>query len=220
MASASKASFEKNCRDVSRLIEIHGELTGKKAGRRAGVEVINKSAVALTSAAWEAYVEDICQEAAGHLSANLADPTRLPDDLKKVLSKRVLESKHDFAAMGLAADGWKKILTDHVKELTEGRKGGLNTPKSAEVRDLFLKALGMSDITTTWNWTNVDKNKACTDLDNYITLRGAIVHRVKADTAVTKKDAGDFLGHITKLVEKTDAAVNAHLTALTARSLF
>ena len=42
--------FKSNLKEMFRLVEIHGEITGDKAGRRHNVEVLNKAAIVVTHA--------------------------------------------------------------------------------------------------------------------------------------------------------------------------
>jgi hypothetical protein len=63
MPSKSRIHFDENCEDVERLLTIHQDLAGNTPGRKYGVEVLNKSAIVLICAYWEAYNEDILHEA-------------------------------------------------------------------------------------------------------------------------------------------------------------
>ena len=67
MASQARAAFDKNAADIERLLEIHADLGGDQRGRRFRLEVLNKSAVVLITAFWEAYCEDLAAEALDHL---------------------------------------------------------------------------------------------------------------------------------------------------------
>lgn len=51
-------AFDESRKDIDRLLEIHQRLGGKGKGRRHQLEVLNKSAIVLISAIWEAYCED------------------------------------------------------------------------------------------------------------------------------------------------------------------
>lgn len=68
MVSLARKRFDENCGDVTRLLEIHGQIAGDAPGRKYRLEVLNKSAVVLITAFWEAYCEDIAAESLLHLS--------------------------------------------------------------------------------------------------------------------------------------------------------
>ena len=55
MPSKARVNFEANAADVSRLLEIHKYFGGDAKGRRFRLEVLNKSAIVLITAIWEAY---------------------------------------------------------------------------------------------------------------------------------------------------------------------
>jgi hypothetical protein len=76
--------FQENMSAVERLLQIHVKLGGERPGRRWGSEELNKSAVVLLVACWEAYLEDLCRCA--------------------------FESSLASESVG---DGWKKVLTEH-----------------------------------------------------------------------------------------------------------
>jgi hypothetical protein len=76
--------FQENMSAVERLLQIHVKLGGERPGRRWGSEGLNKSAVVLLVACWEAYLEDLCFCA---FESNLASEP--------------------------VGDGWKKVLTEH-----------------------------------------------------------------------------------------------------------
>ena len=81
--SPAVLSFRENMKDVNRLMEIHKELTGDDAGRRHGVEVLNKSAVVLITACWEAFVEDVATLGFDFLLSETDSHDNIP---KKVLA--------------------------------------------------------------------------------------------------------------------------------------
>ena len=67
MPSKARRAFDDSAKDVKRLLEIHKTIGGNAPGRRAGLEVLNKSAIVLITAIWEAYCEDISAEALEHI---------------------------------------------------------------------------------------------------------------------------------------------------------
>ena len=68
MPSEARKAFDANVADVDRLLALHSTAGGAGQGRRYGLEVLNKSAIVLVTAYWEAYCEDIAAE----MSANKA----------------------------------------------------------------------------------------------------------------------------------------------------
>ena len=83
MPSKARAAFDENCRDVDKLLEIHADIGGDQVGRRWGLEVLNKSAVVLICAYWEAYCEDVAAEGLDHLVKHAKSARDLPDALRR-----------------------------------------------------------------------------------------------------------------------------------------
>lgn len=203
MPSRAKKAFDANARDVKRLLEIHSEIGGDSPGKRYGLEVLNKSAVVLIAAIWEAYCEDIAAEAVNHLIDNLTDPSALPNELKKKIASELKAEKHELEIWKLAGNGWKAILAARVAILTSERNTKLNTPKTSQINDLFNSTLGLGNVSASWKWKNMTAARAATKLDGYLTLRGAIAHRGATATAVKKTHVTAFFSHIKRLVVKT-----------------
>ena len=63
MAAKARHAFDQSAKDIERLLEIHQALGGDAKGRRHRLEVLNKSAVVLITAIWEAYCENLAAEA-------------------------------------------------------------------------------------------------------------------------------------------------------------
>ncbi len=206
----SKKTFKENCKDVERLLEIHEQMGGTGPGRRYGVEVLNRSAIVLICAYWEAYNEDICKEAADTMSARLADPTKLPKDVRKEIANKLKGEKDELAAWKLAGDGWKQVL----RNAQEQQAARLNTPDSPRLREFFRRGLGIKDVTASWARPYLSKDKACEKIDGYIRLRGEIAHRGKADLSVQKSQCEDFLKLTKEIVDRVDKHVRRHVKAV------
>ena len=95
--------FLENMREVNQLLGIHGNLVGKGPGRKRNVEVLNKSAVVLLVACWEAYIEDLVKTSLEFLLEKATDHKVFPS---KVL-ERVASKNSGINAWNLAGAGWK-----------------------------------------------------------------------------------------------------------------
>lgn len=208
MPSAARMAFDASCKDVERLLEIHEQLGGTGAGRRRRLEVLNKSAIVLLAALWEAYCEDLASEAIGHLVAHVSHIDRLPNPLKQKVAKELKTDLNELAVWQLAEDGWRSYLTDRLDTLREERNRRLNTPKTNQINELFGAALGLTQVSRSWFWPGMSPRQAATKLDEYIELRGSIAHRGSATRAIRKFDVTDFFDHVTRLVGKTGGRVN------------
>jgi hypothetical protein len=107
--SAAQSAFEVDAvPQVQRLIDIHKTIGGTGPGRRRNLESLNKSAIVLTCAFWEAFVEDLASESLRHLAEHAESPSMLPLDLRKSVVKAILrnqKNKNELAPWDLAGDG-------------------------------------------------------------------------------------------------------------------
>ncbi len=220
MPSKARIAFDENAEDVARLLEIHAEIGGDDKGRRFGLEVLNKSAIVLITAIWEAYCEDIAAEALEHLVTNVASGSALPKELKKRMARDINAENNDLAMWDLADDGWRAKARTRIATLTAERNRKLNTPKTDQINDLFEAAIGLPNVSASWRWKKMSAAQAKTKLDNYVTLRGAVAHRGAAASSIKKAQVSDYFQHVKSLVGKTGGKVNAYLKSATNKSLW
>jgi hypothetical protein len=215
VASSAGQAFEKNCDDIDRLLEIHANVGGTGPGRRHRLEVLNKSAVVLITAFWEAYCEDVAAEGLDYIVKNAKDAAKLPRELRKVVAKELKADKNEVAIWRIADKGWRKVLASRLRELQQGRSRRLNTPKTSQIDDLFMQALGLDLISKSWNWGGMSVARATKKLDDFVTLRGAIAHRGSSAASVRRAQVGDYYDHVKYLVDKTDARVSDVVKSVT-----
>ena len=220
MPSKSRAAFDKNAKDIERLLEIHADVGGDAKGRRYGLEVLNKSAIILVTAIWEAYCEDIATEALRHLVAHVPKGTDLPKELKKRIAVDLKAEHHELAMWELADKGWKARVHSRSAALTTERNRRLNTPKTEQINELFASAIGLAKMSNAWRWNKMSVSKATSKLDKYVTLRGSIAHRGAAEAAVKKSQVRDYFRHVKSLVAKTGDRVNSHVCEATNKPLW
>jgi hypothetical protein len=220
MPSDARVAFENNRKDVERLMEIHGDLAGDTPGRKHGVGVLNKSAIVLMCAVWEAYCEDLAAEAVEHLVTNANDATALPKALRRIVATELAADKNNLAVWGLAGDGWKVILKSRLVDIAERRNRSLNNPRSDNINALLEEAVGIRDVSASWHWHRVSASTARTKLDAYVTQRGDVAHRSKAASSIKKSHATGFITHAERLVEATDERVSKDLAVACGVPLF
>lgn len=220
MPSQARAAFGQNVLDIEQLLLIHRYLGGDAKGRRYGLEVLNKSAIVLITAMWEAYCEDLAAEALDHLAAYASSASQLPKELKKRIAKDIDAVSDELAMWKLADTGWRTLATARLTSLMEERNRRLNTPKADQIDDLFATAVGLSDVSSAWRWKRMSVAQARSKLDKYVTLRGEIAHRGVAATGVKKVQVTDYLRHVRRLVAKTGGRVNTHVRNAIGKALW
>ncbi len=194
-------------KDVDQLLAIHGDKAGDRPGRKHGVEVLNKSAVMLMTACWEAFCEDLCQEAVNFLLENVKQASELPPDVRWGIARSLRNDKDERRLWVLADKGWKPEVLKHSNQLLLR----LNTPKSENVDVLFKSAIGKDKISRHWYWPRMSAAKARKKLDRFIELRGALAHRAQAQQAVRKADVLGYKSHISRLVPLTTIRTASYL---------
>lgn len=207
--------FEKNIAEVKRLLEIHLQLAGKSPGRKYNVEVLNKSAIVLLVACWEAFIEDLASAAFKFMLTHATDHKAFPDDVLAIASKKLKSAPDNREVWRLAGTGWRSVLEEHKDDLFKEYIGKLNTPKPKQVDGLFNSLLGLSSISSKWFWHTVPHDKACQKLTQLIELRGAIAHQVAAGKPVSKALVFDYMWFIYRLAVISSNRVRAFVFART-----
>ena len=216
MTSEARKAFDQNAKDIKRLLELHGQIGGDQKGRRYGLEVLNKSAIVLITAFWEAYCEDIASEGLAHLVRHAKSSDSLPLALKRQIAAELKKDSHELAIWEVADEGWRQHLINRLDTLKSDRDKKLNTPKTGKIDELFLSAVGIEKISDAWHWPKkMTVARSTKKLDAFVTLRGTIAHRGKHSKAVTKNQVTDYFSFVKRLAAKTGGEVNKHVNAMT-----
>lgn len=203
--------LESNVADVKRLLSIHEGLGGNAPGRRFDLEVLNKSAVVLLVACWEAYVEDLATSAFDVLLQNSQDPSDFPSTVLTLASRPLRDDNDERRVWELAGSGWRQVLTAHKEDIVHRYIGRLNTPKPNQVNELFEKLIGMSGLSDNWRWHRTNATRAADRLTELVELRGSIAHRVTATQAVKKSTVNSYLDLVYRLSVISNNRVNEFL---------
>jgi hypothetical protein len=218
--SRAQETLLSNAVDIRRIFEIHVQLGGSDPERRRRLEVVNKAAVVLITAIWEAFCEDLASEALNHLVDHSKSPQNLPLELRKRIAKDLAKDPHQLAMWQLADDGWRNLLRKRQSALQEERNRKLNTPKADQIDGLFQSALGLGNISDSWTWFRMSAEQARKKLDGYVTLRGEIAHRGAAAKPVSKTTVKDYYNHVRHLAFHTGNAINLAMRDATGGRLY
>ncbi len=203
--------FLENLKDVVRLLEFHVQFAGASVGYKHNVGVLNKSAIVLLVACWEAYVEDLASIAFDVLLADAPTPSVFPRKVLVRASKCLRDSADETEVWKLAGDAWRQVLSSHRQSVLERIIGKLNTPKPAQVNDLFESLLGITSIADCWHWKGMSTQRAEEKLLALVQLRGEIAHRVSASRPVHKADVMDYVPFVQYLAALSHNTVRAHV---------
>ena len=208
-------NFIGNMNNVIQLVGIHETLTGQEPGRRFGVEVLNKSAIVLATACWEAYIEDLAEEAFNFLFDASLDHSGIPTKVQGLVGRSLKDEPDDKSVWKMADEGWRTVLQNYKANVLKRYTGTLNTPKPDKIDKIFEELIGLQNLSSSWSWRRMPSGEAINRLTKYIELRGAIAHRVSVRTAVRKSDAIEYALFVLRLAAKTTNTVGKYLTDIT-----
>ncbi|WP_336341667.1 HEPN domain-containing protein [Pseudomonas atacamensis] len=211
-------TFKANIADVIRLIQIHRDLSGSERGRRIGMECLNKSAIVLILASWEAFVEDLAESAFDCILDNATVHTTFPAHVLNLAWSDFKKTNTNDAFSSIAT-GWKDILKSYRATILDKHivRGSFNTPSAENCNNLFAQLIGLTSFTNSWCWritrANVSRVDAETELGELINLRGEIAHRAATAKAVQKIVVLKFAKLITRLAVRSHNSVAVYLRA-------
>ncbi len=194
MPSPAYNKFLKNLESVNRLQATYHDLRNNRSTRgRAAWDHITRSAFIFLASSFEVYIEDVLTESISKHIKYAGDAPKLPNDVKDTLNKYVRKDSNGVPPTDLCDEGWKTVY----RNIGLARTEKLNTPKVENIKLLFKELIGAESIIT----TVPDIGK----LDDIISFRGEIAHRVRADEYVkidTVEDAKKVISDIAKAIDR------------------
>jgi hypothetical protein len=139
-----------NTDEVSRLVEIHAQVAGIGRGKKGGVEVLNKSAFVLLVACWESFVEELAIAGFDFLLKNAKKADVFPNKVLVLASKKLRQNSDETKVWKLAGSGWKQVLRNHRDRIIKKHTEPFNTPREANINNLFESLLGLKRISKNW----------------------------------------------------------------------
>lgn len=199
MPSKPFKNFKKNEKDVLKLIQDYHTLNSSIGGRgKRALDHLTRSGVLLLAGAWELYIEELLKEAASFLASKSAK--YLPKEVKQQISNYVKKHDHELKPLDLVGKGWKDV---YINEIVIVKADSLNTPKKEQIDDLFEKLIGIKKLSDHWS----DK----TFINDFVSFRGTIAHRIKADEYVKVHVLQQYLEGVRNVVKETDLTLYEYL---------
>ena len=211
-------SLYENWNEILNLVEIQEERPLKGTAFQKRIDVLNKAAIVLLVASWEAFVEDLAKNAFDHLIENAESPTDFPNKVLSLSVKDIHENQDRTKMWKLAGDGWIDVLKAHRKKVVDQYIGRLNTPRVKQVDNLFLDIIGYKKISSFWKWRGMPHKTALNKLESLINLRGEIAHRVKSSKKVRKNDIVNYARFISRISVITSNRVGVFIYNRTKKS--
>src|SRR5687768_3328025 len=111
--AAHLTQLQRNLGDITLLLELHANVSARSGGRLAALQVLNKSAVVLLTACWEAYIEDLAATSFDWLLAQCPQADAFPNRVRARAALALRDDKNAMAIWALAGDGWRSVLMKH-----------------------------------------------------------------------------------------------------------
>jgi RiboL-PSP-HEPN len=191
--------FRDSLKEVSQLLDIHARLTGTGPGRRHQVEVLNKSAVLFTCAAFEAFIESMAEQAFTALVSSATDHNALPKPILRSVANQLREDKNELRIWDLAGTGWKQACDTYRTAILGKHTGPFNTPKPHNIDALFKDLIGLPELSKCWQWPRMRNDAAIAKLKSFVELRGALAHGAQPAPSVTKRDVVRYVAFLAPL---------------------
>lgn len=197
------ADFERNLADVGRLLEIGPTTRGESDEPRKTSEVINRAAVVLGCASWEAYIEDLVIESLNFLVCRYQKGNSLAANGQEVA---VRASRQLRLAKVRPGD----VLAMRAKR--EGILGIFNTPKSTNIDSLFERTLDLPSLSTSWRWNRTSAATMRQAINEFVAVRGDIAHRTKGPHQMTRSYVSKTAALLERAALLSYNRVRSHLT--------
>jgi RiboL-PSP-HEPN len=205
---------------AKRLLTIHETLGGGGPGRRRDLEILNKSAIVMTCAFWEAFVEDLATDVLEHLAEHATSARDLSADLRISILNELRREKNELAMWEIADGEWRNILRRRARKITEAEDRGFSSPRSRKIDEFLQNTSGITKLFNSWRWPGTSAPSARSRLDKFVDLRNKIAHRGgPPEESVLKRHAHNGLNLINRLADISPATVDGQLAATTGKPL-
>jgi hypothetical protein len=127
--SGAEASLSREIsRAISPILDIQKVIPGSRKLGRHAAEVLSKSAIVLSCAIWEAFVEDLAADALRHLAVHASNSDCLPKELRKSIVSELKKDNDELAAWRLADEGWRHVVIRRADRLGNPDDRTLSSP--------------------------------------------------------------------------------------------
>lgn len=93
----------------------------------------------------------------------------------------------------------------------ESEAGKLNAPNRAKTEALLELATGLPDVLSDISWQGRSASSVQTELDDFIVIRGEIVHKGQTPGELDKPGVESWISFFDRLTERVDAKIARHL---------
>lgn len=221
LSSPSIIRLQHRLEDARRLVEIHRECTGDRQGRRRGYDALNRSAVVLSVAAWEGFIEEALEGAVATISRRALGPSTLPENVRNAMLAHLhelhgwdrLSAKSKSTIWALAGRGWRREYIEYARS----RISSLNTPNPGNVQKLCAAVIGLSGLSSNWTSKRLDEGAYISRMNDLLTLRHRIAHGAIDNETVGKAKSKAAIALVEHVAQCCDTALQHHVHSLKLR---
>ena len=204
-----------NMDEVESILGIRKRIIPHDIDYKHELEVLNKSALVLLVACFESYLEDLAEAAFDIMIENAQTPDVFPGKVLSIAVAPLTEKSSWPGVWKLAGEGWREILIQHKILVLKKHTGAFNSPKSHKIDDLFNSLIGIKSLTGSWHWNGMSTRRAVEKLDDLVSIRGDLAHRLSSSKRIYKKDIVSGIAFIKYLIVLSHNHVNKYLAERT-----
>lgn len=174
------AAFSSGLADVERILGVAPQTRASADQPRKTAEAIYRAATVLTCSTWEAFIEDLALEAL----RRVVERYRAGKPLTALGQEVGVRTSRDMEREGVRLQDPVALVAARNVVL----RCNFNTPKTANINNLFERTLDLEAMSSSWSHGGVTATMAARRLDAFVNLRHDIAHRKRGADKVWKTD--------------------------------
>lgn len=204
--------------EIRALIEAYQLLVSVGDLEQAKVKGITKKRRALyrasivyICASWESFLEAAIEDGIEFIINESSTSSQLPQNLLIRISTRLIDTKDAREIWKISNDGWKNELKINFKLLIDK----FNTARPDQVDELIYKTIGIKNISNNWKWQGQSTTASKRKLNEFMDLRGNIVHRIFHDKPITDAMISGYVNFLYRISCITSNVIHEHIFQIT-----
>ena len=203
MPSTAYGVFNRNLKQVDKLLQAYNDLRSPTRGRK-HLDHLTRASIIFLCSSWEVYLEQIASECCRIISNRIATPKELPEKVRRTLASSIRSSKHDLEPIEFAMD-WKAYYCKAIQKYVNK----LNTPKNGQVLEILEKYIGADIIQVKAQIPTL------TRINDIVKVRGEIAHNIYSDEYVREETVFAHKDIIVQLVKEIELFLWGYIPLIT-----
>jgi len=184
----SLVDLDRNLSDIRVLLDLV-KITKEPRLRRRDAGVLTRSAIVLTCAAWENFVEELALDVLAYSISRIGGELQITGKAREAANRAL---KHVDISKPYQ-------ITVELRRHRDRVLGLFNTPKAANVDSLYRRVFNLDRLTDDWRWARTRTSFSRLQLDRFVMLRSDIAHRSKAPNRISRHEALEFCALTSRL---------------------